>query len=61
MRQTLRFILAIIFGFLLGNLIAIIASVGIDASYNASVTGQPWNFTLPNVEYSIVIGFLGGL
>lgn len=60
MKKMLRFIFAIIFGFLLGNLIAMVASVGIDASYNANVTGQPWNFTLPNVEYSIVIGFLGG-
>ncbi|HSW96407.1 MAG TPA: hypothetical protein VLF89_01125 [Candidatus Saccharimonadales bacterium] len=60
MKNLLRFILAIIFGIILGNLIAIIAAIGIDASYNASVTGQSWKFTLPNVEYTLAIGFLGG-
>lgn len=60
MKQILRFILAIVFGIIFGNLIAIIVSAGIDASYNASVTGQPWQFNLPNIEYSIAIGFIGG-
>lgn len=62
--RILRFVLAVVGGCLLGNAIAIVAGMGIDASYGAQVTGGRWPFTWPNVLYAIIqglfIGFFAG-
>lgn len=60
MKKTLRVIIAIIGGAFLGNLIAMFAAMGIDASYGKVVTGEPWKLNLPNFIYAIIIGLLVG-
>jgi hypothetical protein len=58
--NKLRIPLAIVAGAILGNLYAIVAAAGIDASYGEEVTGGQWGLTLPNVIYAAIIGFLTG-
>jgi hypothetical protein len=52
--------LAVVAGAVFGNLCAIVAAAGIDASYREEVTGGQWSLTLPNVIYAAIIGFLTG-
>ena len=60
MPASLRPPLAILAGIVLGNFCALAAAIGIDASYGEEVTGGKWSFTLPNVIYAAIIGFLTG-
>jgi hypothetical protein len=59
-KATAHFVAAAAVGCVLGNLLAIVAALGIDASYGASVTGGAWALSVPNVIYSAAIGFLVG-
>lgn len=61
LRRVVRFALAVIAGCILGNVIAIVAAFGIDASYGAQVTGGRWPFTWPNVLYAIIQGLFIGV
>jgi hypothetical protein len=58
--HNLRMPLAVVAGAVLGNLSAIVAAAGIDASYGEEVTGGQWSLTLPNVIYAAIIGFFTG-
>ncbi len=63
-RKVVRFLLAVVGGCLLGNVVGIVAGMGIDASYGAQVTGGRWPLTWPNVLYAIMqgvfVGFVAG-
>ncbi|HPP74738.1 MAG TPA: hypothetical protein PLU88_06405 [Armatimonadota bacterium] len=60
MRKIVLILTAIIGGSILGNLLALVAAAGIDASYGRSVTGGEWKFNLPNFLYAVFIGLLCG-
>ncbi len=56
-----RFVIAVIAGAILGNILAVVAALGIDIVYGREVTGGDWLLTTPNVIYAAVIGLLVGL
>ncbi len=53
-------LVAVIGGAVIGNFIAKFAGIGIDASYGRVVTGDPWNWSLPNFIYAVFIGLCVG-
>jgi len=62
-KAFLRILLAIVGGTMLGNMVGLVASFGINDSYGGSVIGLSdgvWNATLPNIMNSIINGLLIG-
>lgn len=59
-RRFIRYTLAVLFGFVLGNILAFPLSFIIDLIVGRSVTGAPWSLTAPNFIYNSLMGLFTG-
>jgi hypothetical protein len=60
MRQSLRYVAAVIFAPIIGELIGLPFAVAIDALWGDLVTGARWPFTIPNVILTVIKGLIVG-